>query len=569
MIKIEQHHHKCLIKEYTSKDEIDFINKSLTFWNKNFLPINGQLYTAEKIIKSDELSFPAGYLNRLISKLKEKKIEVEVDDKRKFKKFPLYPSFTPKTELDELWETQVEAFNAIKKNYTGIIASATGSGKSRLIIEILKEIGGNTLIIVPSEDIKNKFMLSISEIYGSRFVSDFLPKKDFDVLVKYEKKEEVIVQKEPKEKTTADKLATLFSSNQEKKEDNKLQKNIASLYSKTNLFAAGENPEDKYLNKTMKYSDDKIQKKIEKEEEKKRKKMLKQIAPITVVCWQSLNNVSAYFLNQIDTLIIDECHRGSITQIRNSAVEMPNAQFRYFFSATPWRDLNNQLELLIATIGDNLIFDLGGKEAADKGIIARPSYVLVETPKPAKFLSPKALKNPRQRLVQGIIANVTRNAAIVEEAIKLYENNKNVFIAVDEISHMEILKERIIARGIKEVVCIHGQLNSKEKHENIKKVAETKGSLISIGTMAVGEGTDMPNISAVILASGGKSSIRMIQRIGRGTRKTKEEFIVVDFWDWFNEILLKHSKERIKTFNEEYNELRNLDYFKNKYSVDD
>ena len=61
----------------------------------------------------------------------------------------------------------------------------------------------------------------------------------------------------------------------------------------------------------------------------------------------------------------------------------------------------------------------------------------------------------------------------------------------------------------------------------------------------------------------------MIQRIGRGTRKTKEEFIVVDFWDWFNEILLKHSKERIKIFNEEYNELRNLDYFKNKYSIED
>ena len=77
----------------------------------------------------------------------------------------------------------------------------------------------------------------------------------------------------------------------------------------------------------------------------------------------------------------------------------------------------------------------------------------------------------------------------------------------------------------------------------------------SVGTISVGEGTDMPYIDVVILASGGKSSIRLLQRIGRGLRtpEGKDSLLVIDFQDWFNPILLRHSLARQKTFREYYN----------------
>lgn len=142
----------------------------------------------------------------------------------------------------------------------------------------------------------------------------------------------------------------------------------------------------------------------------------------------------------------------------------------------------------------------------------------------------------------------------------LYTNDKNVFIAVDEIAHLEILKKRFEQLGVTPNI-IFGEMRDWEKNDTIKKVGNYNGSLITIGTMAVGQGTDMPYVNAVILASGGKSTIRFIQRIGRGSRKTTEDFMVIDFFDWFHETLIKHSIERQQTFKKEYEELSGLDHF--------
>ena len=71
----------------------------------------------------------------------------------------------------------------------------------------------------------------------------------------------------------------------------------------------------------------------------------------------------------------------------------------------------------------------------------------------------------------------------------------------------------------------------------------------------------MPHVNAVILGSGGRSTIRLIQRIGRGTRKTTEDFMVIDFFDWYHPKLIEHSLQRRKTFKEEYEELSGLDHF--------
>src|SRR5690606_11618735 len=82
-------------------------------------------------------------------------------------------------------------------------------------------------------------------------------------------------------------------------------------------------------------------------------------ADITVVCFNSLVDASKEFLESIECVIIDECHHSSAVTIREALDKMPNAAYRYGFSATPWRDKSADQKLLLAALGDNIIYDLG------------------------------------------------------------------------------------------------------------------------------------------------------------------------------------------------------------------
>lgn len=556
---------------------MEFIQKNLTIIQKNFLPKQGNMFKVDQLYTEDSMTFPIGYSKVLFLKLKENKFQYKVEDLRKYNYHLNKPNILNPISF-ELHDTQKEAFNKISVNNTGIVASATGTGKSILILKTILLRGGNCLIITPTDNIKKQLTELFQSHLNPKIVSnDFVRIDDDFYIKKEEEKLDPTINKTTIQESNnpLDKLSNLFSKDRETKQKNIDPMNkMKNLFTKDTFHANDDNdtPESKFLKKqtylepTTKESKKEL-KKIIKKIEKKNKQ-------ITIICWQSLSSVSKNFLKKINTVIIDECHVAGITSIRQSLMAMTNAEFRYFFSATPWKDTNAQFQLLISSIGTNLIYDLGGKEATEKGIISKARFEMLTSPAPKKFLDPKKYAHPskmRQLKVDGIIANETRNALIVSEAIKLYENNYNIFIAVDEISHLEILQERFKQNNI-EIIPIHSELSEKIADENIKKVGQhdgnTSGGLISIGTMKVGLGTDMRNITAVILASGGKSSIRMIQRIGRGARKTTDEFIVIDFFDYFNPKLQKHSTERLKIYKDEYEELRNLDKYFEKYEQD-
>jgi superfamily II DNA or RNA helicase len=163
------------------------------------------------------------------------------------------------------------------------------------------------------------------------------------------------------------------------------------------------------------------------------------------------------------------------------------------------------------------------------------------------------LRHWRTILEEGIIGNKARNKTIVRRAEELVANHKNVLICVDEIAHLEILQTRLKEEGL-DAHVIHGQMNDKLKDQNIETVSFGEGGMVSIATMAVGEGANLVNVDAVILAGGGKGSIRFLQRIGRGARKTdtKFEVLIIDFEDWFNPTLAKHSRMRKEIFQKIY-----------------
>ena len=62
------------------------------------------------------------------------------------------------------------------------------------------------------------------------------------------------------------------------------------------------------------------------------------------------------------------------------------------------------------------------------------------------------------------------------------------------------------------------------------------------------EGVDTPEVDALIMAAGGKSSIETLQRLGRGMRaKEDNRVFVFDFYDTTHIYLNRHAEARRKT----------------------
>ena len=71
----------------------------------------------------------------------------------------------------------------------------------------------------------------------------------------------------------------------------------------------------------------------------------------------------------------------------------------------------------------------------------------------------------------------------------------------------------------------------------------------------LGEGVDIPAMSAIIMAGGLKTPVGVIQKVGRALRKSpgKEEAVVVDFRDK-GAFLARHFQERMDVYREAYGE---------------
>jgi len=493
-------------------------------------------------------SFPAGYLSQFEAKATKKKIEFRIEDHRNLS--VNHVSFDFDCPLTAR-EHQTRCLESIKNNISGIVSSPTGSGKSFMIAEAIRERSTTTLVITPTTLVRDSLAESFKEWFGLKAVTTQLPqvpwapnpdKKPDEVNIgDIDDEEEIHTADATGEMSDEEAFPFLFKKKGKKKEAPHLRAARSQYRS--------------------------IQKKLERGNWFK---------PITIVCWSSLPQLPNEFIEKVGAVMIDECHTASVDAIRDCLFDAISAPYRYGFSATPWRDQPHMLKLMQSSIGSEIIFDYNPIDAIEEGMIARPNLNIIQSEFPEVFL--KKEKNYRKIYDGGIIRNRARNRQIVKEAIDLQANNHQVFIAIAETSHFEgkmikvgedqfgepimerekdisyCLKELFAAAG-EEVITIFGDDTSKEKMAQIKALKEMDEGFILIGTMAFGIGTDVPGIDKVIMAGAGKSSIQFLQRMGRGIRTDgdeQKELEVFDFMDRWNPIMSKHSIERVKIFSKYY-----------------
>ena len=251
-------------------------------------------------------------------------------------------------------------------------------------------------------------------------------------------------------------------------------------------------------------------------------------------------------LHSIDVVIIDEAHGAASKGIWN-VVRYCSASYRFGLSGTPFRRGDKQDLKLIALTGD-IIYRVSNKEMIEDGVSVPTDIIMIDVERP-KIMGPHEYRDVYE---EGIVHNGFRNNIICELTDKYHKEGKQVVIMIKEIAHGELLDKLLYTYKKKAYLpheFIHGSTALEKRIEILEDFK--KGVLgILITSVILDQGIDIPNIDVLILAGGGSSQIRSLQRIGRGLRwnEHKEKLTVIDFADRTHRYLAKHAFDRVNSY---------------------
>jgi superfamily II DNA or RNA helicase len=193
--------------------------------------------------------------------------------------------------------------------------------------------------------------------------------------------------------------------------------------------------------------------------------------------------------------ILDECHLGAAETIQRISRAI-RSEYILGMSASPYRDDN--ADMLIEAIFGKIIIEITASELIKAGYLVAPKIRFIRVPK------------------------------------MLYPSTK----------YKEIYKEYIVENAVRNNIIV-GKMSSKVRAAVVDEVIEGKCKLILCSSI-FDIGVDVPILSGLVLAGGGKSSVRTLQRIGRSIRIAgpgKKFAAVLEFFDDVK-YLKDHSKRR-------------------------
>lgn len=258
-------------------------------------------------------------------------------------------------------------------------------------------------------------------------------------------------------------------------------------------------------------------------------------------------------LSTCECVIWDEVHHLESDQWHDVSKSVP-APWRYGLSATP--DFDGPGMILIGMAGD-IIVDVSVQELVEREVLVPPRiwFMTVRTPRLPK-------KVPYQTAyAQAIVDNQERNDLAKQAAWVFKQEGKPLLTFVRHIRHGRLLADYFCYHGIRtEFLC--GEHDSDTRESTLEKLWSRELDCVVGQVQCFGEGQDLPQLRAVINATGGRGSGNKsegesgrltIQILGRGLRcfPGKLYFDYVDFADFTHPSLKRASVARVGTLEAE------------------
>ncbi len=267
---------------------------------------------------------------------------------------------------------------------------------------------------------------------------------------------------------------------------------------------------------------------------------------LVIATRQSFKTIADQYGHEFDVIVVDEVHHVSDMKSEYAYVlERTPAPIRLGLTATIPREGEHYLTA-IGLIGP-ILQELTINEGAELGILAKPTIKILRVPKNYDLVQHRQYHDVYDI---GVVKNLARNILIANTAKKHVDANETVLIMINILEHGNLILEQLTALGV-EAEFVHGATDGDSR--NALKHALNDGHIKCVICSSVWtEGVNIPNLNAVICASGGKSEIKTLQSIGRGLRKTeeKDQVFIYDFLDTSHRFLIEHFGERMICYSE-------------------
>lgn len=239
-------------------------------------------------------------------------------------------------------------------------------------------------------------------------------------------------------------------------------------------------------------------------------------------------------------MICDEVQHWAAETCQIIADNSINCQYRYGLSATPWRDKGD--DIIIDGCFGNPIADISASKLIRKGHLIKPTIYFTKISN-MRFSGLRSYPNIYKA---AITENEYRNNKICQFVKLFAEQERNILILVRYIPHGKLL-ESLIPNS----VFLYGKTTKKKRLSYLEKM-RTGQHPVTIASVIFDEGVDVRPLDTLILAGGGKSPTRALQRIGRILRlwEGKKDAIAVDFYDDCR-YLRDHSQKRLEIYKTE------------------
>lgn len=266
-------------------------------------------------------------------------------------------------------------------------------------------------------------------------------------------------------------------------------------------------------------------------------------------------------LQDAEVVQFDECHHLATSYSWQSiARQCTKAEWMLGYSGTPFRG-DRPLEepeiadmTLLGILGEPVCY-VPSWYLREQGYAAELLIYMIPISKPSFYhLGSNSSYDKIYKV--GIEQNVTRNTVIATLAVNLANLGYRPLITVRLLEHGRTILKLIHERGVSvkfssggdviQHVGPDGIIESSDPENNVKDEFQRGDLQILIGSSIYVESQDIPEITALIHTSAGRSPIETLQRIGRAARvhEGKSYALVFDFNDQTHFWLAAQSKKR-------------------------
>jgi superfamily II DNA or RNA helicase len=262
------------------------------------------------------------------------------------------------------------------------------------------------------------------------------------------------------------------------------------------------------------------------------------------------DNTDLSFLNNVNVLLIDECHGIKKENEINKIFKFINTPYKYGFTGTMPSTKIDEWNI-IGKLGP-IVYQEKTEDLRNKKYISNFKIVILNVIHkniPTFSLNFSKPAEAYQSEMDFLLQSERRNEIICKLADKL---TNNTIIMVDRIDHGINIIDILSKITKKQFYFIRGSTEIEER-EQIRSLMDVKNDVIVVAISKIfSTGINIPNLHNIIFASAGKAKIKIMQSIGRALRlhPTKTMANIFDISD-NTKYGKKHVKERKNLYDSE------------------